>query len=188
MAAAAGYVSEPAYELYDVTGAAEDWNYFNQYAYVYTIEIGGTATRARTRRWSSTSTTGCGTRRGCAGDAPGRRGRGLRTRPRAAARPGAGGAHAATDADGALADVVRAHGDGRAGTVEGPVALLAERFRSTLQVPASGRFRWHVNPSTRPLAELAGRKETWTLRCGSERRRVVVGVAQMRVLQLTCDG
>ena len=41
-------------------------------------------------------------------------------------------------------------------------------------MPASGRFRWHVNPSQRPLAILAGRREAWTLTCGGQRRRVVL--------------
>ena len=40
MARAAGYVSEVAYQLYDVTGATEDWNYFSQNAFAYTTEVG----------------------------------------------------------------------------------------------------------------------------------------------------
>jgi hypothetical protein len=36
-----------------------------------------------------------------------------------------------------------------------------EHFESTMRVPASGRFEWHVNQSGRPLFP----SETWTLRC-----------------------
>ena len=40
-------------------------------------------------------------------------------------------------------------------------ATTAERFDTSMEVPPSGRFEWHVNQSTRPL--VAG--ERWTLTC-----------------------
>jgi hypothetical protein len=36
-----------------------------------------------------------------------------------------------------------------------------ERFNTTMEVPASGRFEWHVNQSSRPLVP----GERWTLTC-----------------------
>ena len=41
MAGSTGYASEYGYELYEVTGATEDWNYVAQGAIGYTIELGG---------------------------------------------------------------------------------------------------------------------------------------------------
>ena len=40
MGAATGYQSLYGYQLYDVTGATEDWNYVAQGAFGYTIELG----------------------------------------------------------------------------------------------------------------------------------------------------
>ena len=40
-------------------------------------------------------------------------------------------------------------------------STIPERLESTMEVPGSGRFEWHVNQSARPL--VAG--ETWTLTC-----------------------
>src|SRR2546423_7858459 len=41
MGRATGYASEHGYQLYEVTGATEDWNYAAQGAFGYTIELGG---------------------------------------------------------------------------------------------------------------------------------------------------
>ena len=41
MGEATGYSSEYGYQLYEVTGATEDWNYVAQGAFGYTIELGG---------------------------------------------------------------------------------------------------------------------------------------------------
>jgi len=41
MGDATGYSSEYGYQLYEVTGATEDWNYVAQNAFGYTIELGG---------------------------------------------------------------------------------------------------------------------------------------------------
>ena len=41
MGKATGYSSEYGYQLYEVTGATEDWNYVAQGALGYTIELGG---------------------------------------------------------------------------------------------------------------------------------------------------
>jgi hypothetical protein len=61
---------------------------------------------------------------------------------------------------------------------EGDVIRLPEKLTSTLRVGRSGRFAWHVNPSTRPIAN---RVERWTLACRSSasdpvrvRRKVAV--------------
>ena len=48
-------------------------------------------------------------------------------------------------------------------TQEGPD--VTEHLESTMVVPASGQFEWHVNPSTSPFDAKAGRQTNWTLTC-----------------------
>jgi murein tripeptide amidase MpaA len=58
MGEATGYSSEFGFQLYEVTGATEDWNYVAQGAFGYTIELGGrTASRAIPDATSSISTS-----------------------------------------------------------------------------------------------------------------------------------
>jgi hypothetical protein len=42
---------------------------------------------------------------------------------------------------------------------------VPDRLDTIMQVPASGEFEWHVNPSTRPLLAIEGKRESWTLTC-----------------------
>jgi carboxypeptidase T len=50
---------------------------------------------------------------------------------------------------------------------DGPVTSLPHELRSTMTVPASGRFTWHVNPSLRPSQyATAHLDESWTITCG----------------------
>jgi carboxypeptidase T len=50
---------------------------------------------------------------------------------------------------------------------DGPVTSLPHQLRSTMTVPASGRFTWHVNPSLRPSQYASVHlNESWTISCG----------------------
>ena len=50
---------------------------------------------------------------------------------------------------------------------DGPVTSLPHELRSTMTVPASGRFTWHVNPSLRPSQYASAHlNESWTITCG----------------------
>lgn len=50
---------------------------------------------------------------------------------------------------------------------DGPVTSLPHELRSTMTVPASGRFTWHVNPSLRPSQYASAHlNESWTISCG----------------------
>jgi hypothetical protein len=66
----------------------------------------------------------------------------------------------------------------------------SELFDTTMEVPASGRFEWHVNQSGRPLAP----GETWTLTCerpeGAPQltQQVAIGRGQARELDLSACG
>ena len=50
---------------------------------------------------------------------------------------------------------------------DGPVTSLPHELRSTMTVPASGQFTWHVNPSLRPSQYASAHlNESWTITCG----------------------
>ena len=50
---------------------------------------------------------------------------------------------------------------------DGPVTSLPHELQSTMTVPASGRFTWHVNPSLRPSQYASAHlNESWTISCG----------------------
>jgi carboxypeptidase T len=52
----------------------------------------------------------------------------------------------------------------------GPVSSFPMRLQSTMTVPASGHFRWHVNPSERPSQYASAHlDEAWTITCGPAR-------------------
>jgi len=172
MARAAGYDSAPAFTLGDITGAVEDFNYFNQFALAFTTEIGedahhGPYADAVVDQYAAGS-DGTGVRAAMllAGEAAA--GRSSHALLRGSAPPG---------------ETLRL-----TRTVASPTFTrsLTERFATSLTVGPTGRFRWHVNPSTRPLAVLAGRTEKWTLTCGDQRRRFAVGLGRVRNLALTC--
>jgi carboxypeptidase T len=49
----------------------------------------------------------------------------------------------------------------------GPVGSFPFELKSTMTVPASGRFTWHVNPSLRPSQYASEHlDESWTITCG----------------------
>ena len=139
------------------------------------------SSRARTRRTSSSSTSaadtapagGEGVREALllageqAGDARDH------ARPRPAPRPPGARcacARASTTATSRSASrpTTAAHA-----TARRPIRALAldDCLDTTLTVPASGRFEWHVGPSTRPFERKAGRTEAWTLTCEAGRPR-----------------
>ncbi len=187
MARAAGYVSEPAHRLYDVTGAAEDWNYFNQFSLAFTTEIGhreyhGPYRQAVLEQYLA-GEDGVGVRGAMllAGEAAADPGGHAVLRGRA---PAGQTLRLARSIRSSTSYVVSGT-DGPAPST-GPARTLRERLTSSMTVPEGGRFTWHVNPSTRPLAMLAGRTERWTLSCGDERRRVAIGVGRVRTVDLHC--
>ena len=70
MAEAAGYVSMYSYELYDVTGATEDWNYFARAPSATRPRSPATTSTRTTRTASSTSTWARWTGRATQGAGP----------------------------------------------------------------------------------------------------------------------
>jgi hypothetical protein len=153
MAAENGYVSQHGYELYDTTGTTEDWSYYATGGLGFTFEIGPTnfhpPFEQMVAEYEGTTE---------------------------AAGEGAGNREAFFLAQENTADASK-HSvlSGRAPkgaeltlskTFETPTweeehGTFTDRLETSLEVPSSGRFEWHVNPSTRPLvAGSSGREPT----------------------------
>ena len=153
MARENGYESQAGYELYDTSGTTEDWSYNATGGLGYTFEIGPSAfhpayqaTIAEYRGTTSAAGDGGGNRAAylkalrstvnakrhsvIAGRAP--RGAVLTVRKRFKTP---------------TSPVLNGAGE------EGDVILLPEKLKSTLRVGRTGRYTWHVNPSTRPLVD-----------------------------------
>lgn len=173
MAAAAGYSSEFADQLYDATGALEDWNYAAQGAYGYTVELSdgdgdgafhGAFASHVAAQWATAPGGGLREALLLAGEeaqdardhavVAGRAPAGVTLRLRRSFDtptspvcttdlPGPGGGCAATT----------------------PARAIADGLAITLRVPRSGRFTWDVGPSTRPWVARDGGREAWTLEC-----------------------
>ena len=186
MAAAAAYVSMVSYQLYDVTGATEDWNYFAQSAFGYTAEVSWEDFHPDYQ--DGVIDQFLGTVDGTMGQAAGREpSKGLQESYLLAGEAALNPAyHSIIKGDAppgvtltidkrfttSTSKVIDGNG------VEGAPIQIPEHLTSSLTVPASGHFVWHVNPSTRPVKLLAGEQEAWTFSCGSARYQVIVGMAQ----------
>ena len=174
MAAENGYSSQKGYELYDTTGSTEDWSYLATGGFGYTFEIG----------CDTIATDGSGD---CAvGNFHPQYAKTIAEYEGTTARAGAGEGNReaymkALESTGNTARHSVIRGSALPGTVlrvqksfktktspvidalgtEGPVQEFEDRLESVLDVPASGSFEWHVNPSTRPaVIESRGRDAT----------------------------
>ena len=201
MARATGYVSEHGYDLYEVTGATEDWNYAAQGAFGYTIELGGTSFQDPYQAGVVDQYFG----------RPGTpaAGRGVREALLLAGEEAADPAdHAIVAGTAPAGRVLRLHKDFTTATSPvcpnaitagpGTCTLLLEPLQiddhldTTMTVPASGRFVWNVGPSTGPWDRRAGRTDAWTLTCETpdgqvlDRRSVVVGRGETATVALGC--
>ena len=198
MADATGYASEYGYELYEVTGATEDWNYVAQNSFGYTIELGGfgsfqgpyaTNVVQQYLGRDMAKAGGDGVREALlmAGEQAGDvRDHSLFT---GTATPGATirlrrSFETATSpvCEGSNGQPYDPSGDETC-PVTGPAQVLPDRLDTTLTVPSSGRYSWHVTPSTRPFVRKAGRSEAWTLSCEVggqvvDARQIVIGIGE----------
>ena len=67
-----------------------------------------------------------------------------------------------------------------------PDPLITEPRVSTLVVPASGQYMWHVNPSTQPRGDTAAWKLTYTPSGGTETACRDVVVARSQTVNVDC--
>ncbi|MEJ7751075.1 MAG: M14 family zinc carboxypeptidase, partial [Thermoleophilaceae bacterium] len=154
MADASGWVSELGYEtLGDITGATEDWNYFSQGTYGYTTEGRGP---------NFHGTFGPNVVEEYEGKA-GKPGIGeafLRAGEQAADPAG----HSIIRGTAGAGRILRLKKTFTTETITKP-DIIGDTLDTTLTVPASGSYEWHVNQSKRPL--FASSDEAWTMTCES---------------------
>jgi hypothetical protein len=162
MAKATGYTNQFGWQLYDTSGTTEDWNYAAQGAYGYTIEIG-----PKDGNFHMAYETGVVNEYNGSGR---REGKGVREALLLAAEAAGNPAdHAVIKGTAPAGRVLRLRKDFVTKTSDVCAAALDEPavpdtceaktgvqeipdfLDTTTVVPASGRFEWHVNPSTRPF-------------------------------------
>ena len=162
MASNNAYTSEPSYGLYDTSGGTEDWTYYATGGLGYTFEIGldgfhPTFSKVVAEYDGSPPAAGAGK--------GGNREAYFKAMENAAnfARHSS---VSGTAPDGAVLRLRKSFKTktspviDRAGN-EGAVQLFDDTLNTTMQVPGSGRYAWHVNPSTRPItAQGQGRPPT----------------------------
>jgi carboxypeptidase T len=172
MAAPTLYSSEYGYDLYPVYGAAEDWNYASQGAFGYTIELGpsnGTLFHGNYDTYVVDQYLG--------NDGTGEL-EGVRWALLLAADQAADAAeHSVLTGDAEPGTRLRLRRDFRTetlcrggaplcgGDATAAILELDDYVETTMKVPASGRFTWHVGPSTRPWVAKDGGSEAWTFEC-----------------------
>jgi hypothetical protein len=178
MAAATGWTSELGYEtLGDITGATEDWNYFAQGTYGYTPEARGPNFHANYANMVVTEYLGDATHPGLgvreaflvAGEAAGDPA--LHSLIEGSAPPGA------TLRLTKEFDTPTCGPPGDTDTDCDPPGSIHDVLDTTLTVPSSGQYSWHVNPSSRPLVP----GEVWTMSCqfpGGQESSTTVAVAR----------
>ena len=183
MGRATGYASEYGYELYEVTGATEDWNYVAQNAFVYTIELGPADGDFQGPFATHVIEQYLG-RDGSPAGADGTR-EALLLAGEQAADPRDHAVLQGTAPPGAVLRLRKRFttttsevclfqypGGSAECPLRGEAQLLDDGLDTSLVVPASGRYEWHVTPSTRPFERKAGRTEAWTLSCESGGREL----------------
>jgi hypothetical protein len=153
MARENGYTSQRGYQLYDTSGTTEDWSYNATGGLGYTFEIGPTAFHPA---YDSMIAEYRGTTQ-AAGDGGGNRAAYL-TALRSTANAKRHSVIQGSAPRGAFLTLRKRFKTPTSPVLdgageEGDVILLPERLKTTLRVGRSGRYRWHVNPSTRPLAD-----------------------------------
>jgi hypothetical protein len=177
MAAATGYASRYGYELYEVTGATEDWNYVAQGAFGYTIELGGafpgdpdfqgtyqTHVVDQYLGREGTSSAGKGVREALLLAAE----EAMDTRDHAVVRGHAPPGTVLTLSKSFSTTTSPLCSDTLAADACGPTTpelSMPDGVRTRLTVGEDGTFAWHMGPSTRPFVRARGGHERWTLSC-----------------------
>ena len=170
LAGATGYASKLGHQLYSVYGAAEDWNYASQGAFGYTVEISPPGLMSPTFHGNYTSyVVNQYLGPDGSGDEIGMRWALLLAADQAADEAD----HSVLTGDAEPGTKLKVRRSFKTETfcqgvlpgcegTTGPFLALDDFVETSLTVPASGRFTWHVGPSTRPWA---GQAEAWTFQC-----------------------
>ena len=154
MSGATGWPSDLGWELGDITGATEDWNYFAQGTYGYTPEARGLDFHSLysdmvVEEYEGDAThTGLGVREAflVAGEY--------------AKDPLHHGIIEGMAPPGATLHLRKSFTSPRHPN-QGAAPGTPEQLHTTLKVPADGEYSWHVSPSDRPLEP----PESWSMTC-----------------------
>ncbi|HYI37879.1 MAG TPA: M14 family zinc carboxypeptidase [Thermoleophilaceae bacterium] len=169
MAAATGWTSELGYAtLGDITGATEDWNYFAQGTFGYTPEARGTNFHA------NYADSVIGEYDGSRAPSGGGIYEAFMVAGEQAANPAG---HSVITGTAPAGRVLRLRKQFTTATSQAGVSV-PDALDTTMTVPASGRYTWHVNPSKRPLFPRS--PEGWTMTCQDGSGRVL-GTALVNV-------
>ena len=178
MGEATGYSSEYGYQLYEVTGATEDWNYVAQNSFGYTIELGPSNAPGTFQGPYQTHVVAQ-----YLGDDLSQGGEdGVREALLLAGeQAGDTQDHSVLEGSATPGATLRLTKTFKTSTspicqppynggssdcpTTGPAMELDDGLDTQLTVPADGSYEWHVAPSTRPFERKAGRTESWTMTC-----------------------
>lgn len=214
MADATGYTNQYGFELYDTTGTTDDWSYAATGGFGYTIELGpengvfhGAYQRNVIDQYVGTEArTGKGIREAYLLAAEAARNPAYTSR--LAGRAPAGRtlrlskAFETESSDVcAVAEPLPINNPLVLGEGVDPTSCLGntgvlktpEKLEFTTVVPASGRFEWWINPSTRPFEQKAGRREEYTLTCENggkveQTQKLFVARGETAQVELPCGG
>ena len=149
-----GYSNQKSYELYDTSGGTEDWTYYATGGFGFTFEIGLTAfhdvyangVTAEYNGTSAASGNGGGNRVAYMKALKSTANNDRHSRIRGTAPDGARLVLKKTFMT-PTSPVIDGNGE------EGDVILFKDKLKTKLDVGKSGKYDWHVNPSTRPLVD-----------------------------------
>ena len=154
-----GYANQFSYELYDTTGTTEDWSYYSTGGLGYTFEIGPLSFHPQ---FESIVAEYDGETDAAdeEGDGKGNREAYFKAQENTANPERHSVIQGTAPADATLrltktfktatSPQPQEEGD------DAPI-LFDDRLETVLDVPANGRYEWHVNPSTRPIFAAKGR-------------------------------
>jgi len=153
MAAENGYASNPSYTLYDTTGGTEDWTYYATGSLGFTFEIGlggfhplYADTVAEYEGTTVEAGEGGGNREAYFKALENTANASRHSVIKGGAFPGAV-LRLKKSFTTFTSPVIDADG------VPGRTLSFPDVLDTTMEVPASGDFEWHINPSTRPVAD-----------------------------------
>jgi carboxypeptidase T len=171
MAAANGYTSQWAYQLYDTTGTTEDWSYYATGGLGFTFEHSGNTFHPA---FSSVVNMYPGNRTA------------YLLAAESTINPARHSIITGTAPAGAVLRLKKTFT-----TKTWNATQLPDTLDSTMTVPAGGTYTWHTNPSTRPAVVLQGGTEAWTLTCEQagqvkQTKSVTVARGATATANLTC--
>jgi hypothetical protein len=172
MAAENGYLSQRAYQLYDTTGTTEDWSYYATGGLGFTFEIGckeldREGGKCDAANFHPPYVEMIAEYEGTSPLADDLKPDGLGNREayfKALEHTADASKHSVLEGSAPVGAVLRLKKSFKTETFpqeDGKPIELDDTLETVMDVPLSGRFEWHINPSTRPVvAKDKGREAT----------------------------